>query len=80
LFAVLEEHLDKVSSAVEAACARARGKPLAEMIKYMVEAFVHAKMERTDISTALYRIAADVGGPGLVKRTDQRSPKHCAPC
>ena len=43
LFAVLEDHLDKVSSAVEAACERARGKPVAEMVKDVVEAFVDVK-------------------------------------
>jgi AcrR family transcriptional regulator len=75
LFAVLEDHLDKVSAAVEAACERARGKPLAEMLKDVVEAFVDAKMERADISTALYRIAADIGGPTLAKRMGQRSQK-----
>jgi tetracycline repressor-like protein len=36
---------------------------------------VDAKMERTDISTALYRVAADVGGPTLVERMGQRSQK-----
>ncbi|MGZ5835575.1 MAG: TetR/AcrR family transcriptional regulator [Rhizomicrobium sp.] len=75
LFAVLEDHLDKVSAAVETACKRACGKPLAEMVKEVVQAFVDAKMARTDISTALYRIAAEVGGPALVKRTGQRSEK-----
>jgi AcrR family transcriptional regulator len=75
LFAVLEDHLDKVSVAVETACERARGKALAEMVKDVVEAFVDAKMERTDISTALYRSAAEVGGPALAKRTGQRSQK-----
>jgi AcrR family transcriptional regulator len=75
LFAVLEDHLDKVSAALEAACQRARHKPLAEMVKEAVEAFVDAKMERTDISTALYRIAAEFGGPALVKRMGQRSLK-----
>jgi AcrR family transcriptional regulator len=75
LFAVLEDHLDKVSAAMEEACERARGQPLAEMVKAVTEAFVDAKMERTDISTALYRIAADVGGPALVKRTGERSRK-----
>lgn len=75
LFAVLEDHLDNVAEAVEIACDRARGKPLEQMIKEVVEAFVDAKMRRTDISTALYRIAADVGGPVLVKRTGQRSQK-----
>jgi AcrR family transcriptional regulator len=75
LFAVLEDHLDKVSVAVEAACARARGKPLAEMAKEVVEAFVDVKMERTDISTALYRSAAEVGGPALARRMGQKSQK-----
>lgn len=75
LFAVLEDHLGKVSAAVEAACARARGKPLAEMVRDVIEAFVDAKMARTDISTALYRIAAEVGGPALVKRTSRRWQK-----
>jgi AcrR family transcriptional regulator len=75
LFAVLEHHLDNVSTAVETACMCARGKPLAEMVKQVTEAFVDAKMRRTDISTALYRIAADVGGPALVKRTSERSQK-----
>jgi AcrR family transcriptional regulator len=75
LFAVLEDHLDKVSAAVEGACMEARHEPLSEMVKEVVEAFVDAKMERTDISMALYQIAADVGGPVLVKRAGQRSRK-----
>ena len=75
LFAVLEGHIDRVSKAVENACERARGKPLAEMVKEVVEAFVDAKMERTDISTALYRIAAEIGGPAIVKRAGERSQK-----
>jgi AcrR family transcriptional regulator len=75
LFAVLEDHLDKVSAAVEAACEHARHKPMAEMVKEVVEAFVDAKMERADISTALYRIAAELGGSALAKRTGQRSQK-----
>jgi len=72
LFAVLEDHLDKVTSAVETACEQARHKPLSQMIRTVVEAFVDAKMERTDISVALYKIAANVGGPALVKKAGQR--------
>lgn len=60
---------------MEAACERARGKPMAEVVQDVVEAFVDAKMERTDISTALYRIAAEVDGPALVRRAVQRSLK-----
>ena len=75
LFAVLEHHLNDVAGRVEAACESACHKPLAEMIKEMVEAFVDAKMERADISVALYRVSADVGGPALIKRISQRSRK-----
>lgn len=78
LFAVLERHMNKVSEAVEAACERARGKPLAAMAQDVVEAFVDAKMVRSDISTALYRIATQVDGPALVRRAFQRSEKALA--
>jgi AcrR family transcriptional regulator len=75
LFAVLENHLTHVMAMVEAACQSACHKPLAEMIREMVEAFVDAKMDRADISVALYQVAADVGGPALIKRINQRSRK-----
>jgi AcrR family transcriptional regulator len=78
LFAVLEHHMNNVATRVEAACESACYKPLAEMIRDMVEAFVDAKMERADISAALYRVAADVGGPALIKRISQRSRKAMA--
>ena len=75
LFAVLEHHMNNVAAKVEAACESACHKPLAEMIKEMVEAFVDAKMERADISVALYRVSGEVGGPALIKRISQRSRK-----
>jgi hypothetical protein len=55
------------------------------MIKHVVEVFVDAKMNRAEISVALYKVAADVGGPELVKRAGQRMRKavevmlHTAP-
>jgi AcrR family transcriptional regulator len=75
LFAVFDDHLDKVSQAVEAACADACQKPMSEMIRRVVEAFVDVKMQRADISVALYKVAPDVGGPALVKQTGQRLRK-----
>ena len=75
LFAVLEGHVGRVTAAVEAACDRARHKQLAEMVKEVVEAFVDAKMERTDISMALYQIALEVDGPVLVRRSGERLQK-----
>jgi len=64
LYAVMEEHLDRVATAVEAACEESCHKPLAEMIRHVVEEFVDVKMDRADISVALYQVAADVGGLG----------------
>ena len=75
LFAVFEDHMNKVSEAVESACADARYKPMSEMIRRVVAAFVDVKMQRADISVALYKVAPDVGGPALVKRTGQRLRK-----
>jgi AcrR family transcriptional regulator len=75
LFAVLENHMNHVAETVEAACETARGKPLGEMIREMVEAFVDAKMERADISGALYRVSANIGGPALIKRISERLRK-----
>ena len=75
LFAVLEHHLNNVAAKVEAACQSASHQPLGEMIQEMVKAFVDAKMKRADISVALYRVSAEVGGPALVKQVNQRLRK-----
>jgi len=75
LFAILEGHMNEVAEAVEHACENARGKPLTEMVKDVTEAFVGAKMKRPDISMGLYRIAADIGGPAIVKKATARSRK-----
>ena len=75
LFAVFEDHLDKVARAVVVACEDAQHKPVSEMIRQVVEAYVDAKMQRADISVALYKVAPDVGGPALVKQTGHRLRK-----
>lgn len=75
LFAVFEDHMDQVARAVETACADACHKSVSEMIRQVVEAFVDVKMNRADISVALYKVALDVGGPALIKQTGQRLRK-----
>ena len=42
------------------------------MIKHVVETYVDTKMERADISVALYKVSADLGGPAVIKRAMQR--------
>ena len=75
LFAIFEDHLAKVSEVVEAACEDAHGEPMSEMIRDLVEAYVDAKMNRADISVALYKVAPDIGGAAVVKQTGERLRK-----
>jgi AcrR family transcriptional regulator len=73
--ALLDQKLERVSTAIEAACLAARGKSVGEMVRVVVERFVDAKMHRADISTALYKISEDVGGPEIVRRSGLRAVK-----
>src|SRR5262245_16272243 len=57
LFSVLEQHLNRVAGAVERACRQNQGERVSTMVDAVVQAFVDAKMERADISTALYAAA-----------------------
>ena len=75
LAAVFEDHLNRVAVAVESACEQAHHKPLADMIRQMVEAYVTVKMDRADISVALYKVAPDIGGPAVVERVGRRLRK-----
>jgi AcrR family transcriptional regulator len=75
LCAVLENHLTKVSETVEAACKDVHGKGRREVVQDAVEAYVDAKMLRPDVSMALYRIAAEIDGPAVARRSLQRSVK-----
>lgn len=72
LSSVLENHLNTVTAAAERACEHSFHKPLSGMMREMVEAFVDIKIERADISLALYRVSAEVGGPPLVKKMNER--------
>src|ERR1700736_4130027 len=54
LFSVLEQHLNRVADSVELACRHNHGEQVSTMVDSVVQAFVDAKMERADISMALY--------------------------
>jgi len=75
LFAVFEDHLNKVAIEVESACKLARNQPLADMVRQLVEAYVSVKMDRADISVALYKVAPDIGGAAVVERVARRLRK-----
>ena len=73
LFAVLEAHLDKVAATLMRACEESYGQPLGAMVHHVISRFIDAKMERTDISMALYRISAELGGATIVRSVGERS-------
>src|SRR6476659_8430612 len=75
LYAVLEVHGIKVTVAVESACRACRGATVKVRVATVVEAFVNAKLERTDISTALYAAASEPEGAAVVRRVSKRGQR-----
>jgi len=72
LFSVLQQHLNHVAEAVEGACRQNHGQRVATMVESVVQAFVDAKMQRADISTALYAVATGREETALVKNAGKR--------
>lgn len=73
LAAVLDKHLLQVVEAVEAACLRAKGQPVAAMAAALIQAFITAKFAEPAVSRALYAVASEVRGEAVVARLTQRS-------
>ena len=73
LFSVVEQHLNHVADAVERACQRNHDQPVATMIESVVQAFVEAKMQRSDISMALYATATGREATALVNKVGKRA-------
>jgi AcrR family transcriptional regulator len=73
LYAVLEVHGTKVAEAVESACRACRGAWVKPLVAAVVDAFVSAKLERSDISTALYAAVSEPEGAAVVRRVSKRA-------
>lgn len=73
LLSVLKKHQDQVARAVEVACRRNHDRQMSTMIESVVEAFVDAKMERSDISMALYATAVGVQERAIVGKAVKRA-------
>jgi AcrR family transcriptional regulator len=75
LHAVLARHLGALTDAVEAACAQLEERKLTEISDGIVAAFISAKLERLDLSRALYRIAPELDyaelQSGMARRLDK---------
>ena len=75
LQAVLQRHLDHVTSAVERACKEQEGATLRQMATALVTTFFEAKMKSAKTSVALYSVSADVDGAKIVQQMGKRSSK-----
>jgi AcrR family transcriptional regulator len=72
LAAILEKHLDGVAGAVDRACREHHGRPVSEMASALVTAFLREKLREPEKSKALYAVAGERGGAGLVARMHTR--------
>lgn len=72
LAAILEEHLAGVAAAVENACHAVKGRPVAEMVVSLVQAYLGAKLSDPLKSKALYAVAAERGGRQLARQMQAR--------
>ena len=70
---MLEAHSIKVVEAVEHAWRANPGAAVKLLVADLVEALLNTKLERTDISTALYAAAAEPEGVAVVRRLSKRA-------
>jgi AcrR family transcriptional regulator len=69
---VMERHLAEVSEAVEAACERLHGQPLAAMAEGVVRDFLQVKLGNLRKSMALYTFSYDLDRAQIVKCISER--------
>lgn len=72
LRAILEQHLNRVTTAVEAICHDSHGHPLDTMIEALMRTFVDAKMYRKDASVAFYAISSQLNSEPLIAAFNRR--------
>jgi AcrR family transcriptional regulator len=70
--AVNERYLTMLADRVEATCQRNRGETYAQMADALVGTYIEVKIERRDVTIALYRAAAEVDVAGIVETMSQR--------
>ena len=78
LQALLKEHLNRVTLAVETACEAHHGVPLARMAEALTSAFVQAKFRNIDASVALYAVSDDVEGKRIARGMHTRLVRAAA--
>jgi AcrR family transcriptional regulator len=72
LYALMEEHMELLAQTVQSACATMHGHSIDEMICSVIDAFVDAKMQRPDVTLALYEVSGELNGAAIFAKITKR--------
>jgi AcrR family transcriptional regulator len=78
LVALLERYLAKLMDTLEAACGDHRGGTAEVMTEAAVKAYLQVKARQPEVSRALYLVALELDGRGLVEAAIQRAERAIA--
>ncbi|RLQ89526.1 TetR/AcrR family transcriptional regulator [Notoacmeibacter ruber] len=66
IYALNKRYLDTLAGRIETTCAEQEGMPLAHMVEALIATYWRAKMERADLTRALYRSVAELDNDALM--------------
>lgn len=71
-YALNESYLDALAEKVESTCQAQHGAAIAQMIQALVTTYWNAKMERPEVTRALYRSVAELDNEALIEAFSRR--------
>lgn len=66
VYALNERYLEALAARIETTCQALRGRPIAEMVEALIDTYWRAKMERADVTRALYRSVAELDNQAMI--------------
>lgn len=72
IYALNERYLDRLAERVELACLAQHGKSTREMVEALVTTYWNAKMERSDVTRALYSSVVELDNEALIEAFSKR--------
>ncbi|AMY68912.1 TetR/AcrR family transcriptional regulator [Frigidibacter mobilis] len=71
-YALNERYLVNLATRIEAVCEARKGAPMAEMVESLIATYWAAKMERPEVTRALYRSVVELDNEALIRTFAQR--------
>ncbi|WP_112198291.1 TetR/AcrR family transcriptional regulator [Rahnella sp. NRRL B-41462] len=71
-YALNERYMDALADKVEIACAARHGAPIRQMVEALLTSYWNAKMERPEVTRALYRSIAELDNGPLIEEFSRR--------